>query len=101
MRLITSDVPNAKAEILGGTYDLPAVIKVRRSREDLNIKLIADNSERNDVVKASPNGTFLYVNWICWPILPIMYGVDFTNQKRFYYVWRNSPDTLLLKIIKR
>ena len=82
---VTTNIPNAKAEILDSTYSLPAEFKIKRSKEDLNIKLLSDSTERLYIVKASPNAAFLYANLICYPILPVMYGVDFTNQKRFYY----------------
>lgn len=93
---VSSNVPNAKAEIQDSVYSLPAEFRIRRSKEDLNIKLLSDSLERNYIVKASPNATFLYANLICYPILPIMYGIDFTNQKRFYYgktITLNSYDT--------
>jgi hypothetical protein len=93
---VTTNVPNAKAEVLDSTYSLPAEFRIKRSKEDLNIKLLSDSLERLYVVKASPNAAFLYANLICYPILPAMYGVDFTNQKRFYYgktIMLNSYDT--------
>lgn len=95
IRLLTN-VPDAKAEILDSVYNLPAEFRIRRSKEDLNIKLLSDSLERTYIVKASPNATFLYANLICYPILPVMYGIDFTNQKRFYYgknIILNSYDT--------
>lgn len=93
---VSSNVPNAKAEIQDSVYSLPSEFLIKRSKEDLNIKLFTDSIERNYIVKASPNATFLYYNLICYPILPIMYGIDFTNQKRFYYgknIALNTNDT--------
>lgn len=93
---VSSNVPNAKAEIRDSVYSLPAEFRIKRSKEDLNIKLLSDSLKRNYIVKASPNATFLYANLICYPILPIMYGIDFTNQKRFYYgktITLNTYDT--------
>lgn len=93
---VSTNLPNAKAEILDSIYSLPADFKIRRSKEDLKIKLINDTLEKDFVVKASLNAAFLYANLICYPILPVMYGIDFTNQKRFYYgksIFLNSYDT--------
>ena len=93
---VSTNLPNAKAEILDSTYKLPANFKIKRSKEDLRIKLIGDNIEKSYIVKSSPNAAFLYGNLICYPILPVMYGIDFTNQKRFYYgksIFLNSSDT--------
>lgn len=93
---VSTDLPNASAEIIDSIYSLPADFKIKRSKEDLKIRLIGDSLEKDYVVKASPNAAFLYGNLICYPILPVMYGVDFTNQKRFYYgksIFLNSFDT--------
>jgi hypothetical protein len=94
---VYTDLPNAKAEIRDSVYNLPADIKIRRSKDDLGIKLFADSLEKAYLVKASPNATFLYWNLICCsPILPVVYGVDFTNHKRFYYgrsIYLNPYDT--------
>lgn len=96
---VSSNVQNAKAEIQDSVYSLPAEFRIRRSKEDLKIKLLSDSLERNYIVKASPNAAFVYANLICYPILPIMYGIDFTNQKRFYYgknIMLNTYDTTSL-----
>lgn len=93
---VSTDLPKAKAEILDSVYSLPTNFKIRRSKDDLRIKLLTDSLKKDYIVKASPNATFLYWNLICYPILPVMYGVDFTNQKRFYYgksIFLNSYDT--------
>ncbi len=92
---------NALVEINDSIYNLPATVRIKRSKEDLTIKLLNDSLKKDYVVKASPNAMFLYGNLICYPILPIMYGVDFTNQKRFYYgrtIFLYSQDTT--KIIR-
>lgn len=93
---VSTDLQNARAEILDSIYSLPANFKIKRSKEDLKIKLIGDSLKKNYVVKASPNSAFLYGNLIAYPIFPAMYGVDFTNQKRFYYgksIFLNSSAT--------
>ena len=82
---ISSNISEAKAEIQDSIYDLPAEIRIKRSKEDLAIKLFNDSLEKDFVVKAAPNGTFLYANLIYYPIFPLVYGIDFTNPKRFYY----------------
>jgi len=94
---VSTDLPNAKAEIRDSIYYLPADVTLRRSRKDLLIKLLSDSLIKVYQVKASPNATFLYCNLICYPILPLMYGVDLTNQKRFYYgksIYLDSNDAL-------
>jgi hypothetical protein len=40
---VSSNVPNAKAEILDSVYCLPAEFQIKRSKEDLNIKLLSDS----------------------------------------------------------
>lgn len=94
---VSTDLPDARIELLDSTYILPAKFKIRRSKEDLKIKLIGDSIEKNFVVKASPNAAFLYGNLIWTYLSPAAYLIDFTNQKRFYYGRRlrlNSFDTL-------
>ena len=61
---ISSNISEAKAEIQDSIYDLPAEIRIKRSKEDLAIKLFNDSLEKDFVVKAAPNGTFLYANLI-------------------------------------
>ncbi len=93
---VSTNLPDAKAEIFDSIYRLPAYFKISRSKEDLKIKLTGDSLERDFIVKASPNAAFLYGNLIYYPILPVSYGIDFTNQKRFYYgksIFLNSYDT--------
>lgn len=93
---VSTDLSDAKAVILDSTFSLPANFKIRRSKEDLQIKLIGAGIEREYIVKSSPNAAFLYGNLICYPIFPVMYGIDFTNQKRFYYgknIFLYSSDT--------
>lgn len=94
---VSTNLPNAKAEILDSIYSLPVDLKIRRSKEDLKVKLIRDTLKKDYVVKASPNAAFLYWNLLGYPILPILYGIDFTNQKRFYYgksIYLNYHDTI-------
>jgi len=93
---ITTDLSNARAVILDSIYVLPAELKIKRSKEDLQIRLIGDSLMKEYIVKSSPNAAFLYGNLVLYPILPVMYGIDFTNQKRFYYgktIFLNSSDT--------
>lgn len=94
---VLTDIPNAKAEILDTTYNLPAEFRIKRSKQDLEIKLISDSVEKDYLVKASPNGAFLYGNLLWMQVSPATYLIDFTNQKRFYYgksIFLNSSDTL-------
>lgn len=82
---IYSNANNSKVQILDSTYNLPAKIKIERSKSNLNIQLHSDSLTRNFTVKASPNTAFLYVNLLWMEISPAAYLIDFTNQKRFYY----------------
>lgn len=80
-----SNAFNPKVEILDSTYVLPAKIIVRRSKMDLDLKLISDTLTKNYVVQSSPNASFLYGNLLWMHVSPVAYLLDFTNQKRFYY----------------
>jgi hypothetical protein len=59
---VSSNVPNAKAEIQDSVYSLPSEFLIKRSKEDLNIKLFTDSIERNYIVKASPNAKIIIIN---------------------------------------
>lgn len=82
---IFSNASNAKVQILDSNYNLPASIKIKRSKENLAILLSTDTSHTNFIVKSSPNLAFLYGNLLWIEFSPLAYGIDFTNQKRFYY----------------
>lgn len=94
---VSTNLPNAKAQLSDSIYNLPAEFKVKRSKQDLEIKLIGDSTENDYFVKASPNGAFLYGNLLWMHVSPAAYLIDLTNQKRFYYgknIFLNSSDTL-------
>jgi hypothetical protein len=74
-----------KIEVNHEIYSLPAVIKVKRSKEDLHVKLIADTLVKHYTIRSSPSPSFVYGNLIWTATSPLAYLVDLTNQKRFYY----------------
>jgi len=82
---ILTNVKNAKAEILDSVYQLPAIVKVKRSKNNLDIKLITDTATLNYTVKSSVNPAFLYGNLLLMQVSPVAFLIDLTNQKRFYY----------------
>ncbi len=82
---VSTDLAGSTAQILDSTYSFPAVVKLPRSKDDLHIKLSSDSFSKDFTVKASPNRAFLYGNLVWTIIAPAAYGIDFTNQKRFYY----------------
>lgn len=94
--IITSNLSNVKVKVYDSIYKLPKKIKVTRSKEDLELKLISDTLIYDYRVKSSPNPTFLFWNLIGMHLSPVNYAVDFTNQKRFYYgesIYLNTNDT--------
>lgn len=94
---IKSNAANAKIRIADSSYNLPAKVKLARSKDDLEILLITDSVETNYTVKSSPNAPFLYGNLIFMHFAPAGYLIDFTNQKRFYYgrhVFLNKDDSI-------
>jgi hypothetical protein len=94
---IDSNIPGSKVQMYYSIYNLPVKLKVKRSKHDLNLKLISDTLTRNYIIKSSPNPSFVYGN-LAWLIAaPGAYIVDLTNPKRFYYgksVFLNVKDTL-------
>jgi hypothetical protein len=82
---IVSNAPNSQVQIFDSIYTLPSEIKVKRSKNDLRIKLMSDSLTREFTIKSSPNPSFLYSNLLWMQVSPAAYLIDFTNQKRFYY----------------
>ena len=82
---INTNAKNAKVGILDSIYQLPATVKVKRSKNDLDIKLITDTTTLNYRIKSSINPAFLYGNLLWMQVSPAAYLIDLTNQKRFYY----------------
>jgi hypothetical protein len=88
---------HGKVEIKDSVYKLPATVKVKRSKEDLTIKLIADTTTTHYTIRSAPNTHFVFFNLLWFELCPIAYLVDLTNQKRFYYgksVYLNPYDTV-------
>jgi hypothetical protein len=94
---IYSNETTAKVKVYDEIYPLPTQVEVERSDKDLELSLILDSMTYNYVVKTSPNAEFLYRNLIFAEFCPIAYGIDFTNNKRFYYgnsVYLNTRDSI-------
>lgn len=96
-----TNLNNAKLVTADSSYLLPATIVIRRSKNDLNIKLVNDSISINYTIESSINPEFLIGNLAWLSLSPFAYLVDFTNQKRFYYgrnIYFNATDTT--RIIK-
>jgi hypothetical protein len=92
----SSNYKNAKVEINHKVYDLPDTIKVQRSKENLQVKLILDTATIDYTLRPCPNPRFVMGNLLSFHLIPIAYFVDLTNQKRFYYgpsIYFNKNDT--------
>jgi len=93
---INTNYPNAKVLVCDSLYNLPADLKVKRSKSDLKIRLFSDSLTRDYFVKSSPNPAFIYGNLLWLEFSPATYLIDFTSQKRFYYgksVYLNTSDS--------
>ena len=98
---VNTNAKNAKVEILDNTYQLPATVKVERSKNNLDIKLITDITTFDYTVKSSINPAFLFGNLLFMQVSPAAYLIDLTSQKRFYYgksVFLNISDSI--KVIR-
>ncbi len=78
-------------------YELPTEISVRRSKRDLQLRLISDSTQVDYTIKPSPDPVFLYKNLLWLHASPAAYLVDLTNQKRFHYgksIFLSAHDSL-------
>ncbi len=94
---ISTNAKNSTVEILDSIYKLPTTVKVKRSKNNLDIKLITDTTTFSYTIKSSINPAFLYGNLLWMQVSPAAYLIDFTNQKRFYYgksVFLDVSDTV-------
>lgn len=82
---VVSPGADDKVEVDGKVYPLPADILVKRSKEDLHIRLLSDTTSIDFTVEAYPHGTFLYANLLWSSVCPVAYAIDLTNPKRFHY----------------
>lgn len=93
---VSSNRSGDKVEIDSTIYNLPAEVKVRRSKNPLKVKLISDSTSTDFTVLASPNPAFVCGNFFWMQLSPVAFLIDMTNQRRFYYgksVFLNSYDT--------
>lgn len=94
--MVSSNIENSKIQVFDSTYNLPAKISIRRSKMDLDIKLISDTLTKNYIVKSTTTPRFVYGNLLWYYMCPAAYLIDLTNHKRFYYgkfVYLDSNDT--------
>lgn len=84
IKINSTELP-AQVHLKDTILDLPASLKIYRSKNDLPIELITDSSNRNFVLKSSPSPTFVFGNLLWTYFCPAAYLIDLTNQKRFYY----------------
>jgi len=85
-----------QVKVYDSTFNLPAAIEVKRSKEALPMVFISDTISKNYLLKASLSPKFLYGNLAVIPF-GVGYLVDLTTQKRFYYgksISVNASDTL-------
>ncbi len=91
---IYSDLADAKALVQGNVYQLPAVVTVDRSKQDLDLTLLKDSLAIDYVVKPQLTERYKTGNLV---FIPMSYLIDLTNEKRFYYgetVFLDSQDSL-------
>lgn len=99
---IYSDNAKAQAKVYDSIYTLPADVAIKRSKEDLKVTLITDSINKEFAVKSRLSPEFIWGNVAFVPIMPLGYGVDLTNPKRFYYgkeIMLSDNDTI--NVIKR
>ena len=83
---VTSNEPEASVILRDSLYSLPAMIPLTRSKSDLEITLVYDDTtELEYQVLSAPDPVFLYANLGAIIGAPIFYSIDFISQKRFTY----------------
>jgi hypothetical protein len=76
---------NSQVMVNEQVYDLPAKIKVKRSKNDLLVTYLSEADSSKALLKPSVTYKFIYGNLVWGSLLPAAYLIDLTNQKRFYY----------------
>lgn len=82
---IQSNEKDAKVKILDSIYDLPTTVKVKRSKENLNLQLITDSLQKSYELEPRLTNNFKYGNLAFIYFAPAAYAVDLTTHKRYYY----------------
>src|SRR5688572_9621515 len=59
-----------KIEVNKKTYELPARVSIRRSKEDLDVKLITDTVTADYTIRSAPNPQFLFYNLLWFSVAP-------------------------------
>lgn len=80
---VTSNIKNASVKVYDKDYKLPASIKVKRSKEDLQLVFNTDSLQKQLTLKSRISPRYIVGNLFFYP--PISYFVDLNNDKRFYY----------------
>ena len=94
--LISTDHPEAQAQVKGETHYLPYYFNVERSKEDLSVKLINDTLTKDFIIKPSLDPSFLYGNLVWLYACPVAYFIDSKSSKKYYYgksIYLNINDT--------
>jgi len=78
---INTSYIDAKAEINDSIYSLPSIVDIKRSKKDLQIKLITDTCNKLYTIKTGLSSQYKYLNILIW----LGYFIDLTNNKRFTY----------------
>ena len=82
---VSSPAPGAHLAYADSVYALPATLRVRPTRQPLQLTLLTDTSRKAFAVKPAPTLAFLLGNAGFFYAAPLAYAVDFTNPKRLHY----------------
>lgn len=94
---ITTNAPNAKIQIYDSIYPLPNNIELTRSKENLDVVLISDESHRYITLVPSLTKTFKFLNLGWFHFASVAYIIDLSNQNRYSYgifIFLNYYDTI-------
>lgn len=79
---------NTRIRYKDSVYSQPFFLKVRRSKQPLVFTAFNDSIVRRYEIRPNLNPMFVWGNlgWIAlYPLVPVAYGIDLTNPKRFHY----------------
>ena len=79
---------NTKIRYKDSVYTQPFSLRVRRSKNPLVFTAFNDSIERRYEIRPNLNPMFVWGNlgWVfSYPMIPVVYGIDLTNPKRFHY----------------
>jgi len=81
----TNSPKKAQIKYNDSIYELPTMLNVQRSKNDLSMTLISDTLKKDFLIKSSLSEEFVYKNLVWLPFAPIGYLVDLSNDKRYTY----------------